>query len=88
MTRWKTKAFKMVNRPNEKDQINIIIKNFLQSYNSRLFLSPISSFKELRDCVARIEDPSIMGNWRMVRVSLQPRKHMEEEKPPLKHPIP
>ena len=56
MTRWKTKAFRMVNRPNEKDQINIIIKNLLPSYNSRLLLSPISSFKELCDCVARIED--------------------------------
>ena len=29
MTRWKTKAPRMVNRPNEKDQINMIIKNLL-----------------------------------------------------------
>ena len=34
MTRWK--AFRMVNRPNEKDQINMIIKNLLSAYNSRL----------------------------------------------------
>ena len=36
MTRWKGKASRMVNRPNEKDQINMIINNFLLAYNSRL----------------------------------------------------
>ena len=34
MTRWKGKTSKMVNRPNEKDQINMIIKNLLTVYNS------------------------------------------------------
>ena len=56
MTRWKGKASRMVNRPNEKDQINIIIKNLLLAYNSRLLSSPISSFGELCDCGTRIED--------------------------------
>ena len=55
MTRWKTKASRMVNRPNEKDQINMIIKNLLLAYNSRLLSLPISSFGELRDCGTRIE---------------------------------
>ena len=36
MTRWKEKASRMVNRPNEKDEINMIIKNLLWAYNSRL----------------------------------------------------
>jgi len=36
MTRWKGKTSRMVNRTNEKDQINMIIKNLLPSYNSRL----------------------------------------------------
>ena len=36
MTRWKRKASKTVNRPNENDQINMIIKNLLLGYNSRL----------------------------------------------------
>ena len=40
----------MVNRPNEKDQINMIIKNLLLAYNSRLLSSPISYFRELCDC--------------------------------------
>ena len=47
MTRWKTKVSRMANRPNEKDQINMIIKNLLLAYNSRLLSSPISSFGEL-----------------------------------------
>ena len=56
MTRWKTKASRMVNRPNEKDQINMIIKNLLPAYNSSLLSLPISSFGELSDCGTRIED--------------------------------
>jgi len=46
----------MDNRPNEKDQINMIIKNLLPVYNSRFSSSPISSFQELCDCGTRIED--------------------------------
>ena len=56
MTRWKAKASRMVNRPNEKDQINMIIKNLISTYNSRLLSSPISSFEKLCDCGTRIED--------------------------------
>ena len=56
MTKWKGKALRMVNRPNEKDQINIIIKNLLSAYNSRFLLSPISLFGELYNCGTRIED--------------------------------
>ena len=56
MIRWKGKASKMVNRPNEKDQINMIIKNLLPAYNIRLLSSTISSFRELYDCETRIED--------------------------------
>ena len=56
MTRWKTKASRMVNRLNERDQINIIIKNLLLAYNNRLLSLPISSFGELCDCGTRIED--------------------------------
>ena len=56
MTRWKGKASRMVNRLNEKDQINMIIKNLLLAYNSRLLSSPISSFGELCDCRTRIKD--------------------------------
>ena len=56
MTRWKTKASRMVNRPDEKDHINMIIKNLLPTYNSRFLSSLISSFGELHDYGTRIED--------------------------------
>ena len=56
MTRWKGKTSKMVNKPNEKDQINMIIKNLLPTYNSRHLSLPISSFEELCGCGTRIED--------------------------------
>ena len=56
MTRWKGKVSRMVNRPNENDQINMIIKNLLLAYKSRLLSSHISSFGELCDCGTRIKD--------------------------------
>ena len=56
MMRWKGKTSRMVNRPNGKDQINMIIKNLLHAYDSRLLSSPISSFGKLCDCGTRIED--------------------------------
>ena len=62
MTRWRGKAFKMVNRLNEKDQINMIIKKLLPTYNSSLLSSPISSFGELCDCGTRIKDAINNGN--------------------------
>ena len=49
-------SFKEPNRPNKKDQINMIINNMLLAYNNRLLLSPITSFAELGDCGMRIED--------------------------------
>ena len=36
-------SFKIVNRYNENDQINKIIKNLLLAYNNRLLSSPINS---------------------------------------------
>ena len=56
MTRWKWKASRVDNRPNEKNQINMIIKNLLPTYNSRLLSLLNSSFGELCDCETRIED--------------------------------
>ena len=56
MTRWKGKASMMVNRPNNKYQINMIIKNLLSAYNSRLLSLPICSFGELCDWGTKIGD--------------------------------
>ena len=73
MTRWKGKASRMVNRPNEKDQINMIIKNLLLAYNRRLLSLPISSFGELCDFETRIEDA--INNGQLEK---------SESKPPIK----
>ena len=82
MTRWKTKASRMVNRTIKRDQINIIIKNLVPAYNSRLLSLCISLFGELCDYAIN------NVHWEKVRISLQPKKNMEKEQPPLKHPIP
>jgi len=79
MIRWKGKASRMVNRPNEKDQINIIINNFLPAYNSRLLSSPISSFRELCDCGTRIKDAINNGQLEKGERNHQSRRHMGEE---------
>ena len=80
ITRWKTKASGMVNRPNEKDQINMIIKNLLPTYNSRLLSLLISSFGELCDCGTRIEDA--------IKKASNQENVWRGCKPPLKCPIP
>ena len=84
MIRWKGKASKMVNRPNEKDQINMIIKNLLPAYNIRLLSSTISSFRELYDCETRIEDA--INNGQLEKGESKPpikRRHVGED-----HPMP
>ena len=73
MTRWKGKASRRVNRPNEKNQINMIIKNLHLAFNSRLLSSPISSFGELCDCGTRIQDAINNG-----------QSEKGESKPPIK----
>ena len=70
MTRWKGKASRMVNRPNEKDQINMITKNLLPACNRRLLSSPISSFGELCDCGTRIEDA--INNGKLEKSETEP----------------
>ena len=87
MIRWKGKESRMVNRPNEKDQINVIIKNFLPAYNSRLLSSPISSFGELCDCETRIEDA--INNGKLEKGKSKPpiKKAYGGGATPLKPPI-
>ena len=71
MTRWKGKASRVVNRPNEKDQINMIIKNLLLVYNSRLLSSLISSFEHYMIVGQELKMLSIMDNCRKGKASPQ-----------------
>ena len=70
MSRWKTKASRMVNRPNEKDQINMIIKNLLPTYNSRLLSLPINLFGELCDYGTRIKN--VLNNGQLEKGKSKP----------------
>jgi hypothetical protein len=46
----------MINRPDEKDQVNIVMKGLLPVYYNRMFASPIMDFKQLCNSGIRIED--------------------------------
>ena len=74
MMRWKKKVSRIVNRPNENDQINMIIKNLLPAYNNRLLSSPINSFAELCDCGMRIEDAINTGQLDLSEAKFQAKK--------------
>ena len=66
----------MDNKPNEMEQINIIIKNLLSTYNNRPLSLPISSFGELCDCGKRIEDAINNGQLEKGESKPPPRKHI------------
>ena len=56
LVRWREKDSKMINRPGEKDQVNIIMKGLLPIYFNRMLSAPIMNFEQLCDCGTRIED--------------------------------
>ena len=78
MMKWKNKVSRMVNMPNEKDQINMIIKNLVPAYNNRLLSSPINSFVDLCDCGMRIEDAINTGQLDLREAKLQAKKVFNE----------
>ena len=56
VVRWRAKASKMINRQNEKDQVNKVMKGLLPVYYNRMFASPIMDFEQLCNNEMRIED--------------------------------
>ena len=56
LIRWRAKALKMMNRPKDKDQVNIVMKGLLPVYYNRMFASPIIDFEQLCNSGMRIED--------------------------------
>jgi hypothetical protein len=65
LVRWRDKASKMINRPGEKDQVNIMMKGLLPVYFNRMLSAPIMNFEQLCDCGTRIEDA--MKNGKIVK---------------------
>ena len=56
MTKWKAKAAQIINRPSEKGQLPMVVKNLLPVYHKYLFAQYFSSFKALIAVGAQIED--------------------------------
>ena len=56
ISRWRTKAAKMENRPTEKEQIRMLMKNLSPTYFDHLYLLPIATFDQLLEAGIKIED--------------------------------
>lgn len=56
ITRWRTKAAQVTVRPNEEEQLNMIVKNLLPTYNKYLFARYFPNFKTLIAAGTQIED--------------------------------
>uniref|UniRef100_A0A803MY15 Retrotransposon gag domain-containing protein n=1 Tax=Chenopodium quinoa TaxID=63459 RepID=A0A803MY15_CHEQI len=55
-TSWRNKAAKMVNRPNEEEQLQMIVKNLLPVYQGRMAFQFFPSFKALISTGTLVED--------------------------------
>ena len=56
ITRWRTKVAQVTVRPNEEEQLNMIVKNLLLTYNWYLFARYFLNFKILIDAWTQIKD--------------------------------
>ena len=56
ITRWRTKAAQMTVKPNGEEQLNMIVKNLLPTYDKYLFARYFPSFKTLIATRTQIED--------------------------------
>lgn len=74
IVRWKQTAAKMIDRPNEKEQVNIIIKNLAPVYYNRMFCFPVMDFEQLHECGIKIEDAINKGELDQNEGKLQTKK--------------
>ena len=56
LTCWRNKAVKIMQRPIEKDQVRIVIKNLQPIYQEKLIFQSINTFAKLFDVRTRIEN--------------------------------
>ena len=56
ITKWRSKTVKMMNRPNEEEQLTMVLKNLLPVYHKYLFAQYFSNFKALIAVGTQIED--------------------------------
>ena len=56
ITKWRSKAAQMMNRPNEEEQLTMVVKNLLSRYHKHLFAQYFPYFKALLAAGTQIED--------------------------------
>ncbi|XP_021747727.1 uncharacterized protein LOC110713586 [Chenopodium quinoa] len=56
ITRWRNKAAKMINRPNEEEQLQMIVKNLVPVYQKQMAYQYFPSFKALISTGSLVED--------------------------------
>ncbi|GMY12486.1 retrotransposon gag domain-containing protein [Fagus crenata] len=56
ITRWSAKAVQMSSRPSEEDQLQMVVKNLLPTYNKHLFAQYFLNFKAIVAAGTQIED--------------------------------
>ena len=56
ITKWRSKAAQMMNRPNEEKQLTIVVKNLLPIYHKYLFAQYFPNFKALIAASTQIND--------------------------------
>jgi len=54
--RWRGKSSKMPNRPNEKDQVRMFMKNILPTCGCQLAPIPLKNFVDLYDASIQVEE--------------------------------
>lgn len=56
LMKWRAKAVKMPNRPTEKDQVRMIVKNLPPVFGRPLMPIPLRTFEDLYDASIQVED--------------------------------
>ena len=56
ITKWKAKAAQMITRPNEEDQIQMVVKNLLPIFHKHFFSQYFTNFKALVIAGTQVED--------------------------------
>ncbi|KAL7254006.1 hypothetical protein ACSBR1_008373 [Camellia fascicularis] len=54
--RWRAKAAKMANRPPEKEQVRIVVRNLHKRLLQKMIVLPLFNFKDLHEIGVQIED--------------------------------
>ena len=73
ITRWRAKAAQMTNRPNEEEQLGMVVKNLLPTYHKYLFAQYFPSFKALVAAGIQIEDAMNNGTIKGEEI-MRPKK--------------